>query len=124
MKTWQIIPALLAAVVVAILPLQAAIAGENTGSCVESAVAVPELDWGAWIVLPEWEFSPGIRDKASGSNPLMLASDHCDDVDVHECQIRRTGCRIRCGERDNECRSECRHEFGLCMFRAGCGKNW
>lgn len=75
MKVWQIIPALLAAVVVAILPLQAAIAGENAGSCVESAVAFPELEWGAWILLPEWEVSPDIRDEASGSNPLMLANE-------------------------------------------------
>ena len=75
MRTWRIIPALLAAVVVATLPLQAAIAGENTGSCVESAVAVPELDWGVWMLLPEWEVSLDIRDDASGSNPPRLASE-------------------------------------------------
>ena len=121
MKTWQIIPALLAAVVVATLPLQATIAGESTGACVKSAVAFPELDWGAWIVLPEWELSLDIRDEASGSNPLMPASDHCDDVDVGYCETVRVLCLPGCG--DSECKSECRHDYKLCMFRAGCGKN-
>ena len=124
MKTWQIIPALLAAVVVTTLPLQATIAGENAGSCVESAVAFPELEWGAWTQLPEWEASTDIRDEASGSNPLMLASDHCDDNDVSICELERANCRLRCSAGDNECKSECKHDFGLCMFRAGCGKNW
>ena len=67
MKTWQIIPALLAAVVVATLPLQATIAGESTGACVKSAVAFPELDWGAWIVLPEWSSASTYATKHRGA---------------------------------------------------------
>ncbi len=68
-----------------------------------------------------------IREQSANEH-LMLASEHCADLDVSLCESGRTSCRIGCTGLstgpDPDCVSECNHAFGLCMFRAGCGKNW
>ena len=64
----------------------------------------------------------------SANEHLMLASEHCADLDVSLCESERTSCRVGCTGMstgpDPDCVSECNHTFRLCMFRAGCGKNW